>query len=255
MTIHLRQICLVSDQFNDTSTKLSQLFSIPPCFTDPAVGKFGLENVLFAVGTKFIEIVSPTKPDTAAGRFLKRQGGDGGYMVICQVPTLEEQAEVRERATDNGVRIAYESDYDSWNIMQLHPADMGASFLELDWDEEADMNGNWHPAGGKVWQDKVSTEVISDIIAVELQSDDPDKLAKHWSAVIGIPVQHSENAQTIPLGNADLRFVHGTSEGMNALDIRVANKSRLQTQAEALGLKVSGDSVVVCGVRFNFIDK
>ena len=61
----------------------------------PGRREFGLENTVFALDDCFIEVVSPVRPDTAAGRHLERLGGDGGYMVIFDI---EDLASARERA-------------------------------------------------------------------------------------------------------------------------------------------------------------
>jgi len=50
---------------------------------------------VFALGDCFPEIVSPARPDTAAGRYLDRHGRGGGYMVIFDLEDLEA---ARERA-------------------------------------------------------------------------------------------------------------------------------------------------------------
>lgn len=267
MSIYLRQICLVADKLAPAIDDLRSVFSIPSCYVDPAVAKFGLENTLLLVGTQFIEVVAPLQNDTlpenspqentAAGRFLKRRGGNGGYMVICQVPTLQEQAAIRTRAGDNGVRIAYESDRESWNIMQLHPADMGAAFFEVDWDQEADMLGNWHPAGGKAWMDIESTDVISAIVAVELQGDDPETLAKRWASVAGVAVKYIDGVPVVSLANADLRFVEardGRGPGLGGLDVRMVDSERLLKQAEARGISVVDNYLMVCGTRFYLVN-
>lgn len=262
MAIHLRQICLIADRLPPAVKQLSEVLSIQVCHVDPAVGKFGLENAVLAAGTKFIEVVAPVQANTAVGRFLERRGGNGGYMIICQVPSLEEQAEVRARAVAKGVRLAFESDRNTWNIMQLHPADMGAAFLEVDWDEEADMNGNWAPAGGKDWRNTRCTDRVSDIVAAELQSDDPEALAKRWAAVLGLQLERcgediNNGVPTIALANADLRFVQardGRGPGLGGLDLRVWDRALVLSQAEACGASVSGDQVMLCGTRFNLLD-
>jgi len=257
MTLHLRQICLVAQELAPVVDALRKVFSIEPCHVDPGVGKFGLENTLLAVGSNFIEIVAPVQDDTAAGRFLKRRGGDGGYMVICQVPTRQEQEDVRQRAAGNNIRVAYDSDRGDWHIMQLHPADMGASFLEVEWDSEADMTGNWHPAGGKGWKDTVCRDVISDITAAELQSDDPEALAQRWATVLGLPLQQEANALTISLTNAHLRFVQardGRGDGLGGIDVRVKDWARLLDQAKQAGVRMSDDLIVMGGFRFHLVD-
>ena len=254
MAIYLRQICLVAENLAPPINLLSDVFSLPVAHIDPAVGKFGLENTLLAVGSQFIEVVAPTQPGTAAGRFLQRRGGDGGYMVICQVPTKEEQAQVRRRAQNNQVRIAYESDRETWNIMQLHPADMGAAFLEVDWDCEADMEGNWQPAGGKEWQALMSTSVINAITGVEMQSENPGALAAHWAKIVDASIQHANNEWVLPLANVQLRFVEnkdGRGPGLSALDVSVVDYTRLQQQAEANNIAINNNRLEICGTYFN----
>lgn len=261
MAIYLRQICLVAEDLAFAIDKLSAVFSIPNCFVDPAVNKFGLENTLLQVGSQFIEVVAPLKTNpsldsTAAGRFLKRRGGDGGYMVICQVPSLEEQAQVRERAKQNHVRIAYESDRETWNIMQLHPADMGAAFFEVDWDCQSDMTGNWHPAGGKQWMDTPSTSVISAITAIELQSDDPQSLAQQWANVAGVNVDTIDNTSTLVLANVNLRFIKASDSrgaGLGGLDVKVTNRDQLFKQADQQQVPINDNCLSICGTRFYLV--
>ena len=57
-------------------------------FADPGVGYFGLHNAVFALGDTFMEVVSPVRDGTAAGRLLDRRGADCGYMVMFQVDDL-----------------------------------------------------------------------------------------------------------------------------------------------------------------------
>ena len=56
------------------------------------------------------------------------------------------------------------------------------------WDIEADMQGNWRPAGGNGWENAV-TDLATSITAVELQGDDPEALAARWTAVAGVDVE------------------------------------------------------------------
>lgn len=257
MAVHLRQICLVARHLASAAEDLEAVFALNPCHRDPAVGKFGLENTLWPVGSTFLEVVAPFRENTAAGRYLHRRGGNGGYMVITQVLTRAQQDHVRTRAVQNGVRIAHEHDYGSWKLMQLHPADMSASFFEVDWDERAEPAGNWMPAGGDGWQVSVCNDVVSDILAAELQSDDPDALAAHWGAVAGLPVTRRNRVPVVALANAELRFVEaedGRGPGLGALDLRVNDRDRLLREADARGALVSDRQVVVCGMRFNLIE-
>lgn len=254
MPIHLRQVCLVAEQLAPCLRDIEAVFRTPVCHRDPEVAAFGLENALVAFGSQFLEVVAPTQPGTAAGRFLERKGGDGGYMVICQVPTLKDQAQLRARAADNSVRVAYESERGTWNIMQLHPRDMGAAFLEVDWDEQADMQGNWQPAGGLGWTDKARPGQVSGIIGVELSSPDPQHLAEHWSRITGVPVTMHEGQPSIHLANATLRFAlvdTAEEQGLTAVDIAIPAGSNIQERALQRGLAVDVNAFRLTGVRFN----
>lgn len=110
MNIYLRQICLVARKLEPAMEEIEAVFGTPVCYRDKAVAKFGLENALAAFGSQFVEVVSPTQENTAAGRYLDRRRGNGGYMVITQVLDKAEQEAVRRNAITNDVRIAYDGD-------------------------------------------------------------------------------------------------------------------------------------------------
>src|SRR5216684_2508390 len=84
----LRQVALVARDCGQVAGELRRAFRWPPPFHDPGVGRFGLTNAVFAAGDTFVEVVAPAQPDTTAGRYLERRGGDGGYMAIFQVPDV-----------------------------------------------------------------------------------------------------------------------------------------------------------------------
>ena len=257
MTIQLRQICLVARDLESTVDDLEQIFGIHRCYVDDGVGKFGLVNTLLPIGRNLLELVVPVQENTAAGRYLDRRAGDGGYMVICQADSSANQQAVRQRALDNGVRIAWEVDRGSWNICQIHPGDMKAAFFEIDWDEANDFTGNWEPAGGTQWFDKVDQSVTVDYAAVELQGPDPVGLAELWGRVAGLPVQRDGSVLHMALNNVDIRFVEasdGRGYGLGGLDLKVANRDHILAQAKARGAYVADDEVHVCGVRFRLLD-
>ena len=65
--LRLRQVCLVSADLAAKPRAIKAVLGLEECYRDPNVAKYGLENVLFPVGSDFIEIVAPTRPGTAAG--------------------------------------------------------------------------------------------------------------------------------------------------------------------------------------------
>ncbi len=257
MTIQLRQICLVARELQPVIEDLTQVLGINTCYVDPGVGKFGLENTLMPVGRNFLEVVAPVEENTAGGRYLDRRNGDGGYMVITQADTLENQKAVVQRALDNGVRIATQSERDGWHLTQLHPGDMIASFLEIEYDKFEDFEGNWMPVGGSGWEDKVKQDVTVDYLGVELQSPDPVTLAELWGKVAGLPVERDGAELSMQLNNATLRFVEaedGRGPGLGGLDIAVKDREQILRVARERDCYVNDDRVDLCGTRFYLRD-
>lgn len=253
MSIFLRQICLVARDLPPVLETLSDVFGLAPVFVDEAVGQYGLENSLLGVGTQFLEIVAPVQAGTAAGRYLDRMGNDAGYMVICQAQTAEEQDMIRANAAAEGVRVANERDAGSYRMMQLHPGDMGASFLSVPWVDGGDPQGTWPFAGGTGWQGKVTDDHVTAITAAELRSPDPDRLAAHWGAVMGIDVETCGGLPMIQLGNATLRFAETRGknpERLAGLDLTVRDRAAILDRAKARGLPIFKEEITVCGVRF-----
>ena len=251
MAIHLRQIALVAEKLAPAINNLEAVLGILPCYVDSGVKQFGLENTLLAVGTDFIEVVAPIQKNTAAGRYLKRHGSDGGYMVICQVPNEAEQQACRKRATANKVRVAWEYEEGDYRIMQLHPGDMGAAFLEVDWAQPAETTGYWPPVGGNGWQDKSKPGIT--LTGVELQSPDPQVLAKHWSSVIGVKPEDDQSTPTIKLENAELQFVvdsDGRGSSLSGVRLRADDPAAILQRGERHHCLTEKDTVTICGVRF-----
>jgi hypothetical protein len=97
----LRQCVFVCKDLESSAKELCDTLGIEIAYRDPGVGKWGLANVVCPTGRDFLEIVSPIQPGTSAGRYIERRRGDGGYMVILQVPDAVKE---RERITALGVR-------------------------------------------------------------------------------------------------------------------------------------------------------
>src|SRR3954469_10107968 len=86
--LRLRQICLVAPHLEPVISDISAIMGLEICYRDGNVAKYGLENALMPVDTILLEVVAPFQPGTAAGRFLDKTGGRGGYMAIfcCDDP-------------------------------------------------------------------------------------------------------------------------------------------------------------------------
>jgi len=168
-------------------------------------------------------------------------------MVILQ---CDEHGPVKKRVADLGIRKALEHDEDNYNIMQLHPADTGGSFLEIDVQAGGDdLDGPWMPAGPK-WQD-AKTDVVRGFRAAEIQSPDPAPLAARWGEILDRPVKGG----SIDLDNVTIRFVEATDgrgEGLGGVDIAVADRDRVKKAASDRGV-LDNDVVMIAGTRFRIV--
>src|SRR5262249_56622564 len=95
----------------------------------PGVGDLGLHTAALPVGTQFLEVVSPVRDGTTAGRFLDKRGGDGGYMVILQTADLDAD---RRRLSALGVRLVWQVTLDDIATVHLHPRDVGGAIVSID---------------------------------------------------------------------------------------------------------------------------
>ncbi len=249
--MRIRQVALVARELEPAVDALRAVLGIEVAFRDPGVGVFGLENAVLPVGDTFLEVVSPMREDTSAGRFLARRGGDGGYMVILQSDDLEKD---RRRVEELGVRIVWETALEDLATIHLHPRDVGGAILSLD---EARPPESWRWAGPD-WSAKIRSDVVTGIAGVELQARDPAALAARWSRLLARPVgAGAAGSPEITLEAGTLCFVperDGRGEGVSGLDFAALDPARALESARARGLEVAGDQVSVCGTRLRFSD-
>jgi hypothetical protein len=252
--LRLRQIALVARSLSPVIEEIRAVLGLEVATRDPSVSAFGLENAVFPVGHQFLEVVAPVREGTAAGRYLDRRGGDGGYMVILQ---CDDHTARKRRVAELGVRTAFEHDEPAYHILQLHPRDTGGSFLEIDEQIGGEaLDGPWHPAGSK-WQSAVRTAVVSAVAAAEIQSSGPQALARRWGEILDIPTNVEAAPATLRLDNASLRFVgdhDGRGEGLGGVDLVATDPGRALAAAERLGRRVGEEVVLLCGVRFRLLD-
>jgi Glyoxalase-like domain len=245
--LRLRQVALVTRSLAPLVEQIRDVFGVEVAYRDPSVESFGLENALFPIGNQFLEVVSPIREGTAAGRYLERRGGDGGYMIILQ---CDDPAEVEDRIAPLGIRKAFEQDLGDYHVLQLHPRDTGGCFLSIDSQAGGeDRQGPWHPAGPS-WQQAVRTDVVRGISAVEIQSPEPARLAMRWREILERPIALDG---TLRLDDAVIHFLpesDGRGEGLGALELIAVDRARLLAAAERRGCRALQDEVVICGTRF-----
>lgn len=249
--MRLRQCVFVTKDLESSREELCDILGIDVAYRDPGVAKWGLVNVVCPTGHDFLEIVTPFQPNTSAGRYIERRKGDGGYMVIIQVP---DAAAERRRVTGLGVRAVAEKDLPEYQYTHFHPSDTSGVLLSLDttFAPRGVDPALWWPPAEKDWLKHARADVTNGLAGVEIQHPDPAGAAANWSKILGRPV----NDNRLRLDGAEIRFVaasDGRGPGVSAYDVRTVDKARVLAAAEKRGRKRGPTQVEVCGCRINLV--
>ena len=247
MSLHIRQIVLAARDLKTTVAQLQSVLGVNVCYHDPEVGKFGLENALMTIGhergVQFLEVVSPVKENTTAGRHLDRHG-DSGYMLILQTDDL-----ARERARFNnlGVRIVWEATHPDISAVHLHPKDIGAAIVSVD---QPIPPESWRWAGPD-WHRHVIKTGAQRVTSTTIASQDSLAMSQRWATVLGTaaPVEAS-GFRHIPIQDGELNFATGKSDVIAKFGVKMANVQTALQAARSQGLPVEGNAVTICGTRF-----
>jgi hypothetical protein len=247
--MRLRQICLVAEDLEPVISDIAGIMGLAVCYRDGNVAKYGLHNALLPVDTILLEVVAPFQPGTAAGRFIDKTGGRGGYMAIFCCDDPDERG---EHARKMGVRVANVIDHAPYHGVQLHPRDCRAAFIEFNHTAGSDDILGVYPPAGPDWQKSIAKDVTQALIGVEMESPEPQALAEHWGKIIGIQVSTGQAGEPeLALPNCSFRFLEGPADIMSGLIFRVADVAAVREAAKAKGHAVSGDSFPLGGVTFH----
>ncbi len=251
----LRQICLVAADLPRAIADMQAIFGVKLAYQDPHVRRYGLQNALFPFGLAFVEIVSPIEPDTAAGRFLERSGGVGGYMAIFNCSDPQRRG---LNANALGVRTAHTIEHPGFHAVQLHPRDCRAAMIEFDrTDGGEDLRGPYAPAGGTGWLNAVRTDATKRLAAIVVESPDPVGLGRHWSRILEMPFTADNDGGRIAPDMIAIQFARGDGarEILRTLVIEAADRDGIETRAVERGYPVADAGVEFCGVRFKMMTR
>ncbi|MEM9572405.1 MAG: hypothetical protein AAF996_13155 [Pseudomonadota bacterium] len=235
----IRQLVFASLDQGEIET-LRYVLGLGDGFVDPGVAEFGLTNGVFAIGDQFLEVVVPTQENTAAGRFLARSQGVGGYMAIFQTDNLNQ---VRETADARKIRRVWNIDLPDISASHLHPADIGAAIVSID---EARPEGSWR-WGGPKWEQAAKPGVL---IRLDVTAIDPEAMSEKWGAVLNItPTALRHDVFSLQLSGGSVRFIKGDRDHLNAYQIAHPDIAACLKRAEERGLARDRDSFLFAGVR------
>ena len=207
----LRQVALVVADLEAASAEMGARLGVGEPFADPGVAHFGLRNAVYAVGDTFIELVSPAEPGTSAGRQRDRIGGDGGYMVLVQVPDTDA---TRRRAADLDMRVVWLADLPEISGTHLHPRDTGGALLSFD-TQRPPASWLW---GGPGWEQRQGDQRSTRLVGATIACADPQATARRWAALLGADTPAGER---VTLEGSDLTFVEAARGPEGLVGIRV----------------------------------
>jgi len=225
----LRQAVVAAVDLDETCAALETHLGVHDPFHDKGVGHFGLANAVYTLGDTFIEVVSPTQDDTAAGRQISRAGGDCGYM--CMFEVADETA-LRARVAAAGARLVHDNSHPDIVDLHLHPKDVPGAIVALNVCTPA---GSWR-WGGPSWKGTIPAHGPGGLRGLTVAVHDPASVAATWSELIGV----AANGSTIVLdgGRQEVRFVDAAPTDVERI---------VEVRATAPG---HAGEATIAGVRF-----
>ena len=251
--MRLRQIALVAKDLEPIAKTLHDVFGVNIAYRDPGVGVFGLVNVVMPVGGEFLEVVQPVTADASAGRYLKRRGGDAGYMLIFQAPNALAH---RARLADKGIRLIAKHETPQYTFTHFHPGDFDGVLTSIDTEGDGsswlEPLGKWPPAG-KDWKEHLSSPDTRGIVGATVQARDPQAAALSWAELL----QAKREGTVLHFDGSTVKFIAPIDEdgtGIVGIDIAVKDASAVLARAKDLGLPLRGKTVLISGTAFTPID-
>jgi hypothetical protein len=225
--VRLRQAVLVAAELEPLASAVRSALGLDEPYRDPGVAEFGLVNVVFAIGDCFLEIVSPCRAETAAGRHLQRAGGDGGYMALFDLEDLEG---ARERAERLGVRVVWRIDLPDISGTHMHPADLRGAIVSLD---SSRPYGSWR-WGGPGWTGRIGEGPKGELTGITVAVAEPDAVAARWAEVLGVEAL-GRGQPLLRLDGSEVRFrPPGEGEGEGIVEIALAVPAHVRGGREQL---------------------
>lgn len=286
-TTRLRQIALVARDLKKAEELLTKVIGTEVIYVDPGVEKWGLKNILVAIGGEVIEVVSPFKPGTTAGRQLDKRG-DGGYMIIMQTIDAKKRKEHIESKGLAKVIYTHESKgsygvqyhpkgilgpyHDSLNIVSnLLTALAGGVLPELDSHEPTEeipkpvtaRFSPWYPCGPDAnsylpaMKKYGHLSLLGAVCRVAPGQGTGEEASRQWEQIFGV----ARSRDLLAFTNARVGFITGhpgEQEGIVRITIGVVGQRRIDgilERAEEMGvLRTDGSRrwVDMIGVEWNF---
>lgn len=267
--VRLRQIALVAKDLAKSKELLNYVLGTEVIYIDPEVEQWGLNNFLLALGGEILEVVSPFKDGTAAGRTLDKRG-DGGYMIIMQHPDAQTRREYIEK--QNLAKVIFSHRLERSTMVQYHPKGIkGGVIPELDSHDATESNPTplntrfspWHACGPdeqsymEAMKRNSHLSLLGAVCRLAPQDGNGEEAATQWEQIFGIP----RSRDLVAFSNARLGFIHGEEgkpDGIVSISIGVNSEEKRDGIFERAGerglLENDGSSrwVNMLGIKWYF---
>jgi len=118
------ELSIVVRDLEEAAARYGDLYGLKVNYRQESV-EFGFKNAILPLGKGHIELMQPTDPDKAVGRFLDKHG-EGVYLVGFEVDDVPGAVgQLREK----GVRVAQPTPESQ--LAWVHPAESHGVFVEM----------------------------------------------------------------------------------------------------------------------------
>lgn len=246
MTLCIRQIVVAAADLEAAVEQFGEVLGVRVAYRDPNVAEFGLVNAVMVVGDQFLEVVSPTQPNTAAGRHLDRHR-DSGYMLLLQTDDFGRD---RARLEALKVRTVWQAERANVRAMHLHPKDIGAAIVSLDQPLPPE---SW-PWAGDHWQEFTNPDGALRVVSATVGAVDCAAMARRWAQVLDAAAPEAQgDGYVIHLAQGELRFEPAEADVITGFGVAMRNPDAALATARELELDVRGNAVRQCGTWFRLL--
>lgn len=234
--LRLRQLVLAANSL-DTADQLKTILNLKPAYPDPEIIEFGLVNAVFAIGDQFLEVVVPVSDDAPVRRFIDRNG-EGGYMILIQVPNIQS---IRKNSDEMGIRRVWDADLDDIAASHFHPSDIGGTIVSLD-QPKPPKSWRW---GGPNW---MNNRAEGKLTGARLLAPDAAEIQDIWARLMD---QTPADNLSIETQEGYVEFEPSEKRALSRFDLEVPDVDGAIERAAALGCPIKGDCFVLANVEFH----
>ncbi len=183
MLDRLRQIAFLVNDLEEAQRLYRSYLGMSSCFSED-LGQYGLENAVLPAGRgTFVELLQPTTPDSAAGRYLTKRG-PAPYLLIFETSNYDALiAHLRSL----GVHFSEEGPNGHGRHAFVHPSSANGAFLEIIEEAAGAASGsNPWPAAGPDWREVEHLPLTRQLRQAAVLVRDLDQAIGQWGRMFGL---------------------------------------------------------------------